>query len=107
MKLVVDLTRCQGYAQCAFQAPSVFRMKTGDALLYDSNPDDALHEQIVRAAAACPVQAIYIGRMGVPWRPCGASRPPIERAGPLVSPMRRRRFCATTASSSSAPRWPA
>lgn len=64
MRVVVDLTRCQGYAQCAFLAPSVFRMQSGDALLYDSNPDDALREQIKRAAAACPVQAIHIGGMG-------------------------------------------
>ncbi len=63
MRIVVDLTRCQGYAQCAFLAPSVFRMQGENALLYDSNPDDALREKVLQAAAACPVQAIHIGGM--------------------------------------------
>ena len=42
MRVVVDLTRCQGYAQCAFAAPDVFAMQSGDALTYDCAPDDAL-----------------------------------------------------------------
>ncbi|MGQ4417029.1 ferredoxin, partial [Streptomyces sp. SAS_269] len=25
MRIVVDLSRCEGYAQCAFLAPDVFR----------------------------------------------------------------------------------
>lgn len=41
MRVVVDLTRCQGYAQCAFHAPSVFRMHGEEALMYNLNPDDA------------------------------------------------------------------
>ncbi len=65
MRIVVDLTRCQGYAQCAFLAPSVFRMQGESALMYDSEPDDALREHVLRAAAACPVQAIHIGGMGI------------------------------------------
>src|SRR5436190_524200 len=35
MKLVVDLTRCQGYAQCAFLAPSAFTMRGDEALRYE------------------------------------------------------------------------
>ena len=63
MKLVVDLTRCQGYAQCAFLAPSVFTMLgDGEALLYDSDPDEDTRERVLRAAAACPVQAIVLDR---------------------------------------------
>ena len=61
MKLVVDLTRCQGYAQCAFLAPSAFTMHgVGEALLYDPEPSDELRERVLRAAAACPVQAIVL-----------------------------------------------
>src|SRR6266446_2440944 len=34
MKIVVDLNRCQGYAQCAFLAPTVFEMHGEEALMY-------------------------------------------------------------------------
>ncbi|MFD3583760.1 ferredoxin [Streptomyces sp. NPDC058683] len=60
MKVVVDLSRCAGYAQCAFLAPEAFRMHGEEALLYDPNPDDARRDQVLRAAAACPVQAILV-----------------------------------------------
>jgi NADPH-dependent 2,4-dienoyl-CoA reductase/sulfur reductase-like enzyme/ferredoxin len=63
MKLVVDLTRCQGYAQCAFLAPGAFRILGDEALLYDPNPSDEQRERVLRAAAACPVQAIVLDRM--------------------------------------------
>src|SRR4051794_4723580 len=63
MKLVVDLTRCQGYAQCAFLAPDAFTMHgAGEALLYDPEPSDEQRERVLRAAAACPVQAIVLDR---------------------------------------------
>ncbi|HZS92665.1 MAG TPA: ferredoxin [Chloroflexota bacterium] len=62
MKIVVDLTRCESYAQCCFAAPTVFQLHGEASLEYDPAPDDALRTQIVRAAAACPVQAISIGR---------------------------------------------
>lgn len=60
MKVVVDLATCQGYAQCAFLAPDAFRIYGEEALLYDPQPDDELTEQVRRAAAACPVQAIAV-----------------------------------------------
>ena len=64
MRIVVDLNRCQSYGQCVFAAPAVFRMYGEESLEYDYNPDDALREHVERAAAACPVQAIGIGRAG-------------------------------------------
>jgi NADPH-dependent 2,4-dienoyl-CoA reductase/sulfur reductase-like enzyme/ferredoxin len=60
MRVVVNLTRCQAYAQCAFLAPDVFRMRGEEALLYDPQPDGAQRERVLRAAAACPVQAILL-----------------------------------------------
>jgi NADPH-dependent 2,4-dienoyl-CoA reductase/sulfur reductase-like enzyme/ferredoxin len=60
MKVVVDLTRCQGYAQCAFAAPDVFAIRGDEALLYDSDPDERQRERVERAAIACPVQAIFL-----------------------------------------------
>ncbi|GLV99789.1 ferredoxin [Streptomyces lavendulae] len=72
MRLVVDLNRCQGYAQCAFLAPEVFAMHGEESLLYDPNPDEEadaeLRENVTRAVAACPVRAILLeladGRAG-------------------------------------------
>jgi ferredoxin len=60
MKMVVDLAVCQGYAQCAFLAPDAFRISGEEAPLYDPQPDDRLEERVLRAAAACPVQAIAV-----------------------------------------------
>ncbi|WP_327581369.1 FAD-dependent oxidoreductase [Nonomuraea sp. NBC_00507] len=73
MKVVVDLTRCQGYGQCAFLAPDVFTMRE-EALLYDLDPGDERREHVLRAAAACPVQAIHLD-----W---AATRHAAEQAGP-------------------------
>ncbi|MFJ5532972.1 ferredoxin [Streptomyces sp. NPDC093261] len=61
MQIVVDLTLCQGYAQCVFLAPEVFRLHGEESLLYSPKvPDDQL-ERVRQAAAACPVQAILVG----------------------------------------------
>jgi len=60
MKLVVDLTRCQGYGQCAYFAPGVFRMRGNEVLMDNPEPDDDQRDRVLRAAAACPVQAIRI-----------------------------------------------
>jgi ferredoxin len=61
MKIVVDLNRCQSYGQCVFAAPKVFHFHGEQSLEYDYNPDDKFREQVERAVAACPVQAISIG----------------------------------------------
>jgi ferredoxin len=60
MRIAVDLTLCQGYAQCCFLAPDVFRFNGQEALMYVPEPDDAQRLQVLRAAAACPVQAILV-----------------------------------------------
>jgi 3-phenylpropionate/trans-cinnamate dioxygenase ferredoxin reductase component len=74
MKIAVDLTRCQGYAQCAFAAPDVFTMRGDEALLYDPEPDDTQREKITRAAAACPVQAIVLDPEGARPQPRAGAR---------------------------------
>jgi ferredoxin len=63
MKIAVDLNRCQGYAQCCFLAPGTFRLHGEEALIYDPGPDEAERTRILRAAAACPVQAILVDRL--------------------------------------------
>ncbi|KZS70717.1 ferredoxin [Mycobacterium kansasii] len=66
MRIVVDLVRCQGYAQCCFLAPKAFKLAGEEALVYHPNPDDAQRQQVLRAVAACPVQAIRMDRLEEP-----------------------------------------
>ncbi|GGT64481.1 ferredoxin [Streptomyces atratus] len=61
MRIVVDLTRCQGYAQCVFLAPEVFQLHGEEGLLYAPAVADGQAERVREAAAACPVQAILVG----------------------------------------------
>jgi ferredoxin len=62
MRVVVDLNRCQSYGQCIFAAPTVFWWHGEESLEYDRTPDDVRRAEVQRAAAACPVQAISLGR---------------------------------------------
>ena len=64
MRIVIDLNRCQGYGQCVFLAPGVFDMSGEEALMYDPGPDEAQRLPVLRAAAACPVQAIQVEQAG-------------------------------------------
>ncbi|KUN20445.1 hypothetical protein AQJ11_29005 [Streptomyces corchorusii] len=75
MRVVVDLSRCEGYAQCAFLAPEAFRMHGEEALMYDPNPDDTQRDLVLRAAAACPVQAILVDWLQGQDAPVEASAP--------------------------------
>jgi ferredoxin len=60
MKIVVDLNRCQSYAQCAFLAPAVFEIHGEESLLYTPRAPAHERDRVRRAAAACPVQAILV-----------------------------------------------
>ncbi|MCF3128991.1 ferredoxin [Streptomyces olivochromogenes] len=61
MQIVVDLTRCQGYAQCVFHAPEVFELHGEEGLLYAPTVPADQDERVRQAAAACPVRAILVG----------------------------------------------
>ena len=63
MRIVIDLNRCQGYAQCVPLAPEVLKLNGEEALMYDPNPDDKLRLKVLRAAASCPVQAILVDQL--------------------------------------------
>lgn len=62
MRVLVDLNRCQSYGQCVFAAPKVFRFRGEESLEYDHVPDADHDRSVERAALACPVQAISLGR---------------------------------------------
>jgi ferredoxin len=66
MRIVVDLNRCVGFAQCVPLAPDVLRLKGDEALQYDPNPSDIHRLQVLRAAASCPVQAILVDMLDRP-----------------------------------------
>lgn len=66
MRIVVDLNRCQGYAQCVPLAPDVLKLNGEEALTYDPNPDDSQRQRVLRAAASCPVQAIFVDQLDAP-----------------------------------------
>ena len=55
MRVVVDLNRCRGYAQCCYAAPEHFELRGHEILFYDPAPPDAKRSQIERAQQACPV----------------------------------------------------
>ena len=62
MRAVVDLTTCQGYANCVAEAPDLFDVddETGKAVvLMDEFSADAAPDA-ERAADNCPVSAITL-----------------------------------------------
>jgi ferredoxin len=58
VKVIVDLNRCQGYAQCVYAAPTVFQLKGVEILAYDPAPSSKWRDEVERAVHACPVRAI-------------------------------------------------
>ena len=56
MRIVVDLNRCLGYAQCVPLAPEVLQLQGEEALAYDPNPDDSQRQRVARACRSVPRQ---------------------------------------------------
>ena len=54
MRIVVDLNRCLGYAQCVPLAPDVLKLHGEEALMYDPNPDDSQRQRVLRAGGVLP-----------------------------------------------------
>jgi ferredoxin len=63
MRIVVDLNRCLGYAHCVPLAPEVLKLSGEETLTYHPNPEDTQRQPVLRAAAACPVQAIIVEKL--------------------------------------------
>jgi ferredoxin len=63
MRIVVDLNKCLGYAQCVPLAPEVLELSGEEALMYDPNPSENQRLRVLRAAASCPVQAILVDQL--------------------------------------------
>lgn len=62
LRVVLDLDRCQGYANCVVAAPEVFDIDeaTGTAILLEQTPDEALRAAVEDAVRQCPTEAISL-----------------------------------------------
>lgn len=60
IKIDVDMTKCQHYGQCVFEAPNVFKLNQDDKLEYTATADDSELANVEAAIDICPMQAIFI-----------------------------------------------
>lgn len=60
IKVEVDMTKCQHYGQCVFEAPNVFSLNSDDKLEYVGEVDDSEADNVEAAIDVCPMQAIRI-----------------------------------------------
>lgn len=60
IKIKVDMSQCQRYGQCVFEAPQVFRLNENDDLEYTAEADDSERKNVENAVDICPMQAISI-----------------------------------------------
>ena len=60
IKIDVDMTQCQHYGQCVFEAPTIFHLNDDDRLEYVAEADDELRGAVENAVDVCPMQAIRI-----------------------------------------------
>ncbi len=60
LKIDVDMSLCQHYGQCVFEAPEVFALNADDKLEYLAEADESLRYNVENAVDVCPMQAIRI-----------------------------------------------
>ncbi len=60
IKIDVDMSLCQHYGQCVFEAPEVFALNADDKLEYLAEADESLRHNVEAAVDVCPMQAIRI-----------------------------------------------
>jgi ferredoxin len=62
MKITVNLNRCQAYANCVAEAPTIFDLDdgTGKVLVLDPAPSEDRRSEVERAESSCPVRAISV-----------------------------------------------
>jgi ferredoxin len=60
IKINVDMTKCQHYGMCVFEAPKVFKLNDEDKLEYMATAEDSELGNVEAAIDVCPMQAIFI-----------------------------------------------
>jgi ferredoxin len=60
-RVEVDFDLCQGHAMCELEAPDYFQVpKRGKVKILDGEPPAEAQDQVERAVAMCPTQALFI-----------------------------------------------
>jgi ferredoxin len=60
IKVEVDMSLCQNYGQCVFEAPRIFHLNDEDKLEHLAEANDDERDQVESAVDVCPMQAIRI-----------------------------------------------
>ncbi len=60
IKIEVDMSLCQHYGQCVFEAPNLFALDDDDKLQYQAEADESERDNVESAVDVCPMQAIRI-----------------------------------------------
>jgi ferredoxin len=62
MKVLVDASKCLGYANCMVAAPGVFEVGDDDGVVHllVESPDEQQRAAVERAVADCPTGAIAL-----------------------------------------------
>jgi ferredoxin len=59
VKIVVDASKCMGYANCVAEAPDVFDLgPNGVVVLKQESPPPSQHPAVLKAVADCPTSAL-------------------------------------------------
>jgi ferredoxin len=59
VKIVVDVSKCQNYGQCCYEAADVFQLGDGK-LVHATEVGESRRSAVESAADVCPMQAITI-----------------------------------------------
>lgn len=62
LNIEVDMSKCQHYGQCVFEAPDVFTLNQDDKLEYVGQVEESERENVEAAIDVCPMQAIRLVR---------------------------------------------
>lgn len=62
MHVTVDYDLCAGHGQCLMAAPDVFDLPdvVEQVVLLDADPPESERQDVIRAAAMCPAQALHV-----------------------------------------------
>ncbi|WP_127509329.1 ferredoxin [Actinoplanes solisilvae] len=64
VRITVDMNLCESHGQCVFVAPDVFWFDEDEILNHKPKVDSSEYDRVVAAAAACPVRAIQVSKIG-------------------------------------------